>query len=235
MIKINLLESVTDRQRGSVAVVEQKVANPRMQTILMAMVVASLLVLGMGYDYVSANSEKAAAQKELENQQRIFAQMQAVNKEQAELAAKTKEIQDRIDAIQKLRASQQGPSAVLKAIKDRIDQTPGLYLESVDQKSGDIVIKGNSPSEAAVTRFGQSLEFSSGLFSNLNIETTRKTVDEVAKVTVPAGVTVDTTGPKPEIVNFSIKCVYTPPAPPASTTSSPATASVAPTNQVAQK
>ena len=91
MIKINLLESVTDRQRGSVAVVEQKVANPRMQTILMAMVVASLLVLGMGYDYVSANSEKAAAQKELENQQRIFAMMQAVNKEQAELAAKTKD------------------------------------------------------------------------------------------------------------------------------------------------
>lgn len=235
MIKINLLESVTDRQRGSVAVVEQKVANPRMQTILMAMVVASLLILGMGYDYVSANSEKSAAQKELENQQRIFAMMQAVNKEQAELAAKTKEIQDRIDAIQKLRASQQGPSAVLKAIKDRIDQTPGLYLESVDQKNGDIIIKGGSPSEAAVTRFGQSLEFSSGLFSNLNIETTRKTVDEVAKVTVPAGATIDTTVPKPEIVNFSIKCVYTPPAPPNSQTTSPATASAAPTNQVAQK
>ena len=235
MIKINLLESVTDRQRGGVAGVEQKVANPRMQTILMALVVASLLVLGMGYDYVSANSEKAAAQKELENQQRIFAQMQAVNKEQAELAAKTKEIQDRIDAIQKLRASQQGPSAVLKAIKDRIDQTPGLYLESVDQKNGDIIIKGGSPSEAAVTRFGQSLEFSSGLFSNLNIETTRKTVDEVAKVNVPAGVTVDTTAPKPEIVNFSIKCVYTPPAPPSTQSASTTTASAAPVNQVAQK
>jgi Tfp pilus assembly protein PilN len=206
-----------------------------MQTILMAMVVASLLILGMGYDYVSANSEKATAQKELENQQRIFAQMQAVNKEQAELAAKTKEIQDRIDAIQKLRASQQGPSAVLKAIKDRIDQTPGLYLESVDQKSGDIVIKGNSPSEAAVTRFGQSLEFSSGLFSNLNIETTRRFADDAVKVTVPVGATIDTTMPKQEIVSFSIKCVYTPPAPPASPATTPATASVAPANQVAQK
>ena len=124
---------------------------------------------------------------------------------------------------------------MLKAIKDRIDQTPGLYLESVDQKNGDIVIKGGSPSEAAVTRFGQSLEFSSGLFSNLNIETTRKTVDEVAKVVVPAGATIDTTVPKPEIVNFSIKCVYTPPAPPNSPATSPATASVAPANQVAQK
>ncbi len=236
MIKINLLESVTDRPRGGVAVVEEKVTNPRAQTILMAVVVAALLVLGMGYDYVSANSEKAAAQKELENQQRIHAQMEAVNKERADLEAKTKQIQDRIDAIQKLRASQQGPSAVLKAIKDRIDATPGLYLESVEQKNNDLVIKGGSPNEAAVTRFGQSLEFSSGLFSNLNIETTRKPVDEMAKVALPAGAVVDATGPKPEMVSFSIKCSYTPPSPPKPPASNTATTSApAPTNQVAQK
>ena len=46
MIKVNLLDSVTDRAKG-VAAVEQKVANPRTQTMLLALVVFGLLAAGM--------------------------------------------------------------------------------------------------------------------------------------------------------------------------------------------
>ena len=53
MIKINLLQSVTDRPSG-VARVEDKVSSPRTQTLLLALTVFGLLVLGVGYDYVSA-------------------------------------------------------------------------------------------------------------------------------------------------------------------------------------
>ncbi|HEX8143031.1 MAG TPA: PilN domain-containing protein [Pyrinomonadaceae bacterium] len=229
MIKINLLESVTDRSSGSVAVVEERVANPRAQTMVLALVVAALLVLAMGYNYMSTSAEHAAAVKELEKQQQIASQMDAINKEQAEIEKKTKDIQLRIDAIQKLRASQQGPGSVLKAIKDRIDSVPGLYLESVEHKNGDLTIKGVSPNEAAVTRFGQSLEFSSGLFSNLSIETERKALDKVS---------LDPAEPKPEVVSFTIKCKYMPngptPAKPATTTPA-APAPAAPSNQIAQK
>ncbi len=73
-----------------------------------------------------------------------------------------------------LRESQQGPSAVLREIKARFDSVPGLYLKSLEQKDGELTIKGISPNESSVTRFGQSLEFSSGLFTNLNIETQRE-------------------------------------------------------------
>ena len=125
------------------------------------------------------NRAHAAAQKELENQHRINQQMLAVQKEQTELEKKAQEIQARIDAIKKLRESQQGPSAVLHEIKARFDAVPGLYLKSIEQKDGEITIKGESPNEYSVTKFGQSLEFSNGLFSNLNIETNR----EVAKET----------------------------------------------------
>jgi hypothetical protein len=38
MIKINLLESVTDRPKGA-ALVEDKVASPRIQTLLLALTV----------------------------------------------------------------------------------------------------------------------------------------------------------------------------------------------------
>src|SRR5262245_4638012 len=115
MIKINLLESVTDRPQG-VAAVEEKVASPRIQTFLLA-----LTVLTMGYDCVSSNMARSAAQRELDNQKRIQQQMLSVQKEQMELEKKSKEIQARIDAIKKLRESQQGPSAVLQEIKARFD------------------------------------------------------------------------------------------------------------------
>ena len=124
------------------------------------------------------------------------------------------------DAIQKLRNAQQGPGAVLTEIKNRFDSIPGLYLKSVEQKDSELVIKGESPNEAAVTRFGQSMEFSSGLFSNLNIETQREVAKVSNKTTAnnPAANTPD--DENTEVVSFTIKCTYSPngqhnPAPPA--------------------
>src|SRR5690349_11940093 len=211
MIKINLLESVTDRPQG-VAAVEDKVASPRMQTLLLALTVFGLMFLAMGYDYVSANMAHTAAQKELDNQKRINQQMIAIQKEQQELEKKTKEIQARIDAIKKLRESQQGPSAVLQEIKARFDAVPGLYLTSIEQKDSEVTIKGESPNEYAVTKFGQSLEFSGGLFSNLNIETQRETAKETGSTSASnataAAATGDANVPKPEVVIFTVKASF---------------------------
>jgi len=229
MIKVNLLESVTDRPQG-VAAVEDKVTSPRFQTLLLALTVFGLMALGMGYDYVSANMAYTAAQKELDNQKRINAQMLAIQKEQQELEKKTKEIQDRIDAIKKLRALQQGPSAVLQEIKARFDAVPGLYLTAIEQKDGEVTIKGESPNEYSVTKFGQSLEFSGGLFSNLNIETQREFAKE-AKDAAPAGAPAanDANVVKPEVVVFTVKASFGP------TKSQSQQSAPAPAGQVAMK
>jgi predicted phage gp36 major capsid-like protein len=195
----------------------------------------ALLVLGMGYDYVSANAQHESATQELEKQKRINEQMNAVKREQADLEKKIGDITFRVDAIQKLRSSQQGPSTVLAEIKARFDSVPGLYLRSVEQKDAELVIKGESPNEASVTRFGQSMEFSSGMFTNLNIETQREAPQVVAKVpssanpaTVPAAVP-DSTVPQPEVVTFTIKCNYARPAAQPNASANPA-----PTNHVAK-
>jgi Tfp pilus assembly protein PilN len=209
MIKINLLESVTDRPQG-VALVEDKVASPRMQTLLLALTVFGLMALAMGYDYVSTNMANTAAKKEVENQKRINQQMLAIQKEQQELEKKSKEIQARIDAIKKLRESQQGPSAVLQEIKARFDAVPGLYLTSIEQKENEVTIKGESPNEYSVTKFGQSLEFSGGMFSNLNIETTREFAKEVVSEKGPASTAAaaDADVIKPEVVVFTVKASF---------------------------
>ncbi|MEP6636315.1 MAG: hypothetical protein ABJB97_06280, partial [Acidobacteriota bacterium] len=78
-------------------------SSPLVQTLLMALTVFSLLVLGAGYDYVSSKSAHEVAQHELENQRRINQQMMAVNQEQADLERKAQDIQSRIDAIKRLR------------------------------------------------------------------------------------------------------------------------------------
>ena len=232
MIKINLLESVTDRPQG-VALVEDKVASPRIQTFLLALTVLGLAFMAMGYDYVSTNMAYSAAQKELDNQKRVNQQMLAIQKEQADLEKKTKEIQARIDAIKKLRESQQGPSAVLQEIKARFDAVPGLYLTSIEQKDSEITIKGESPNEYSVTKFGQSLEFSGGLFSNLNIETQREDAKVSNSTGSATGTTVAASGSdsefvKPEVVVFTVKANFGPSK--AQPQSAPA-----PANQVAMK
>ena len=230
MIKVNLLESVTDRPQG-VAAVEDRVASPRMQTLLLALTVFGLMVLGMGYDYVSSNMARSAAQKELDNQKRINQQMLAIQKEQMELEKKSKEVQARIDAIKKLREAQQGPSAVLQEIKARFDAVPGLFLTAIENKDGEITIRGESPNEYSVTKFGQSLEFSNGLFSNLHIETQR----ELAKISSPqtpatpaSTAATDPNAIKPEVVVFTVKAKF-------ETSKKESQPVPAPTQQVAMK
>jgi len=135
---------------------------------------------------------------------------------------------------------------VLREIKSRIDSIPGLYLKSVEQKGAELTIKGESPNEVSVTNFAKSLEFSSGLFTNLSIETQR----EEAKVegqsngssSTPSSASKDDPDvPKPEVVTFTIKCNYGPaasaPQPPAANApAKPAAQPAAPANnQVAQK
>lgn len=227
MIKINLLQSVTERPSGA-ARVEDKVSSPRMQTLLLALTVFGLLVLGAGYDYVSGKSAQEVAQSELANQQRINQQMVAVNKEQADLEKQTQDIQGRIDAIKRLRESQQGPGAVLREIKKRFDSVPELYLKSIQQTGSELTIKGESPNESSVTRFGQSLEFSAGMFTNLNIETQRELVKAAATPVAGASNAVPADAiAQPEVVSFTVKCNYLVATPPGTAN--------APANQVALK
>ncbi len=205
MIKINLLDSVTERQAGTITVVERKMGSPVSRVLLMSIAVAFMLFAVIGWDIISTQMAKKEAERQIEEQKKIQAELAEVLKEQKELEQKIQNIDMRIEAIKKLRASQAGPSAVLDAMTERITMVPGLFLESIEQTGDMLIVKGSSPNESAVTQFGRSLEFSGGLFSNLNIETERKEIQNqlVSNTTNPeAG--------KMEIVGFTIRCAYTP-------------------------
>ena len=208
MIKINLLNSVTERQGSTVMAVDRKVSSPASRFLLLTLAVGFLLAAVIGWDVISSQMALAEAEKNLAEQKQIEKELEAVIKEQKELEDKIAAIDKRISAIKKLRDEQKGPSAVLEAMRERIAMVPGIYLQSIEQKGEQIEIKGNSPDEAQVTQFGRSLEFSNGLFSNLNIETKREEVqNQMAAVTTTNG-TKEV--PKVNVVNFTIKTAYTP-------------------------
>ena len=213
MIKVNLLDSVTERQ-SSAAVVEEKVANPAARFWMLGSAVGVLLALGVVFDYYSASASQAKAKKELERQQQIAQQMAQVNKEQAELEKKFKDIQSRIEVIKKLRSSQQGPVSVLSDINARLPRDPDFRLDTIEQKNGELTIVGQSPNEMAVTQFGRSLEFSDGLFLNVSLAAERKAAQINTADYSPAEGPIDPTF-KPEVFQFTIKCKYGPSQPPA--------------------
>ncbi len=233
MIKINLLNSVTERQNGAVIAVDRKISSAASRFILMSVVVAVLLAAVVGWDVISTQMAKTEAERQLNEQKQIEAELAVVIAEQKELEAKIQNIDGRIEAIKKLRASQAGPSAVLEAMRERVAMVPGLYLQSIEQSGEGLVLKGNSPDEAQVTQFGRSLEFSNGLFDNLNIETTRT---EVQNENAPKKASADGETAKVALVNFTIKCGYKPAKAPNAYNGNPTTASTvgAAPNQAAQ-
>jgi Tfp pilus assembly protein PilN len=173
----------------------------------MSLAIGFLTFAVIGWDIISTQMAKAAAEQEFATQKQIGAELEVVMNEQKDLEAKIKNIDTRIQAIKDLRASQAGPSAVLEAMRERTSMVPGLYLESVEQTADQLVFKGNSPDETQVTQFGRSLEFSNGLFSNLNIEIKRSDVTNT-QVVIKPGQNPDAN--KVQIVNFTVKCAYTP-------------------------
>ena len=216
MIKINLLYSVADKHSG-VDAIEARVANPRAQGKLLMIAVGALAVVVMGFDYVSANSAHQAAQEKFQQEQETARQMELIKKEIADLEQKTKDVQTRIDAIKQLRASQEGPVAMLSSINARLPAIANFHLTGIEQKEGQLTITGDSPSEAAVTQFGRSLEFSSGLFTDMSISTERKPIEYAKDAqTPPAGANSAQPAEKVETVSFTLKCKYIAPAVPLS-------------------
>jgi len=211
MIKVNLLDSVTERQ-SSAAVVEAKVANPAARFWMLGASVFVLLGLAMVFDFYSAAASQRKAKADLEKQEQIAQQMAAVNKEQADLEKKLKDIQARIDVIKKLRSSQQGPVSLLSDINARLPKDPDFRLLTIEQKAGELTIQGQWRNEYAVTQFGRSLEFSDGLFLNVSLAAERQEVKIDRADYGPAEGPIDEKY-KPEVFTFTIKCRYGPSQP----------------------
>ena len=139
MIKINLLNSVTERQGSTVMAVDRKVGSPGSRLLLLTLAVGFLTAAVIGWDVISTQMALADAVRRFEEQKQIEKELESVIKEQKELEEKIAAIDKRIAAIKKLRDEQKGPSAVLEAMRERIAMVPGIYLKSIEQKGEQVL------------------------------------------------------------------------------------------------
>jgi len=102
MIKVNLLNSVTERQGGAIDAVDRRVGSPGTRLLLMSLAIGFLTFAVIGWDIISTQMAKAAAEQELATQKQIGAELEVVMNEQKDLEAKIKSIDTRIQAIKDL-------------------------------------------------------------------------------------------------------------------------------------
>jgi Tfp pilus assembly protein PilN len=204
MIKVNLLQNSVERT--SVDAVETAISSQGTRQILLVMIAFGACIAACVADYMMTVRANTKARDEVAVEEKTAAQLQDLNKQVTELQTRNKAVEDRINAIQRLRADQIGPLRVLQMVDARMPADKDFRLVSLKQdKDSMIIINGYSPSEAKVTEFARNLEFSSGLFSKFTIATKRIANPEKEKARES-----EAEKPENEAVEFVIKCAYSP-------------------------
>jgi Tfp pilus assembly protein PilN len=217
MIRVNLLQNTVERT--SVEVVETAINARGTQQFLLLMIALGACVVASVADYILTVRENTRVKAEVQVEEQRAQQLQELTRQATELQTKNKAVEDRINAIQRLRADQIGPVRLLQMVDSRMPADPNFRLKAI--KQGDekenkqprtlrtdgsevLLINGYSPTEEQVTAFAKNLEFSNGLFTNFRIGTKRVTNPELkmgaADPDLPSG----------QVVEFIIKCSYNP-------------------------
>jgi len=196
MIRINLLnvERAAAKKTGSLAGINRV-------TLLCALILI-LSGLFVGWRYLSLtrqsselDAQLAAAEQEKVRINSVIQQVQQFDQRKAQL-------QQRVSLIEELRKGQTGPVHMLDQISRSLP--PMLWLTEVKQGDAkapnDVTIEGRCTSQTSVSDFVSNLE-ATGYF--------KKSIDIVSSTTEPL--------PQPpgELVKFTIKATFVPPAPPA--------------------
>jgi len=203
MIKVNLLQNTVERT--NVDVVETAISSKSTQQFFLLALALGACVIASVTDYFLTVRENTRVKGEVQVEEQRAAQLQDLTRQAAELQSKNKAVEDRINAIQRLRADQIGPLRVLQLVDGRLPAESSFRLKGIKQDGESVIlINGYSPSEAQVTAFAKNLEFSSGLFTNFNVETHRLPNPEAGTGQK------DATRPEGQVVEFVVKCAYNP-------------------------
>jgi type IV pilus assembly protein PilN len=197
MIRINLL-TVERAKRKPAFQIGQKIT----LVCLLILVVAGLLV---GWRFMvlrdqsqQLDAEVAAAQRETTRLHSIIQQVQQFEQRRAQL-------QQRVTLIEQLRKGQTGPVHMLDQISRALP--PMLWLTELKQTDTDVLIDGRCTAMTSLSDFVANLE-ASGYF--------KKSIEIVSSQTEA------TSQPAVELVKFSIRAQFQPPAPPVPAAPSPA-------------
>lgn len=223
MIKVNLLQNTIEPTR--LDVVESAITRRGTQQMLLVIIALCACVLACGADYFITVRDNGRVKEEVASEEQIATRLQQVTAQANELQAKNKAVEDRINAIMRLRAEQTGPLRVMQMVDMRMPADVNFRLRTIKQDGNAMIVNGYAPSEATVTAFAKNLEFSNGLFTNFLVETRLITNPELSpaaaaqqnqaanngEVKAVKGTKADAQ-PKPsaQVVEFTVRYGYNP-------------------------
>jgi type IV pilus assembly protein PilN len=195
MIRINLLtvERAAKKKPGGLHWAGQKVTMACGLILLLTLAFVGWRYWSLTKQSSNIDAELTAAEQEKIRINSIIQQVQQFDQRKAQL-------QQRVSLIEELRKGQSGPVHMLDQISRALP--PMLWLTELKQNDklpNEITIDGRCTSQTSVSDFVSNLE-ASGFF--------KKSIDIISSTTEPLPT------PPGELVKFTIKAQFQPPAPP---------------------
>ena len=163
MIRINLLGAA---KPPTLAAGPAEAIAPGAITIPGALLVVLALITGFVYWYLS--SRIAMLQKNLADQQREQARLAGIMEQNKVYEQRLNQLQLRISTIQTLQNSRVGPVEMMHVLGLLANRSNDLYLVSVSNKGGRLVLDGQANSTDAIANFIGSLQ-RSGTFDDVQL------------------------------------------------------------------
>ncbi|MBL8207737.1 MAG: hypothetical protein JNM09_26120 [Blastocatellia bacterium] len=213
MIRINLLNSAVEN--SNLDVVESAISNRGTQQMVLLISAISLCLGAIGLDWIVTMRDHSRVKTEVDAEQATADRLVPLTKQAKELQDKNKAVEERINAIMRLRAEQTGPQRLLQMMDGKLPADGQFRLTSIaqvkadkDKKEDTFTLSGYSPNEIQVTQFAKNLEFSDGWFTKFTLDIGRGTNPEFSKDGAPSKSPVKEASK--EVVRFTIRCAYNP-------------------------
>ena len=190
MIRINLIQPPSGASEGKIREAARPGGAPAKLLVISAVVVTAVV----GLIYWSWERQIGEMTRRLASEKREAARLAAVQAENQRYQAQLNEIETHIHIIQTLEDNRTGPKALMALLGDTVNRTQGLYLLTVDGKSGRLVIHGESDFINSIADFISALK---GTGTISDVELSRVFEDDQS----------DRVSYK-----FDLSCLYKPPA-----------------------
>lgn len=177
-----------------------------------ALIFVGTLAVAMGitaFLYYYWGNQVQQEQTALNREQVRQKELAAVQSQNQLYQRQLKQLQERIDIIQKLQSSRQGPVDLMVGLGDMVNQTKELYLDQVIPAGNMLNIRGQAQSVEAIAGFIKALK-DSPKFSSVQLKEYYQD-DQQDRTTF----------------KFNLECVYTPPEASGAASSKAATPAVA--------
>jgi type IV pilus assembly protein PilN len=188
MIRINLLGVERQKARRAFAFdVAQQL------TVVCAGIVVATLV-GIGWWYWALGQASIRVDADIAEAQQTAARLRSVLAEVQRFEAQRTQLQQRVALIEQLRRGQSAPVQLLDHLSRSVPDM--LWLTSVEQKGGDVVVEGRSTTLIAVSDFVGNL--GNGDLLKKPIDIVNSQVEAAPAGTTPGAAPVD-------VIHFTVK------------------------------